>query len=62
MPVPALKSIGARHGVPLARMERFWAQARKDHGDDFRAVMGTVKAMAANFGAAKSKARARKMA
>jgi len=49
MPVPALRSMGRRYGVPLARAEGFWRQARKDYGEDYRAVMGTVKKMMANY-------------
>jgi len=50
MPVPALRSVGARYGVPLAKMESFWASARKQYGENYAAVMGAVKKMAANYG------------
>jgi len=49
MPVPALKAIGERYGVPLKRMEKMWAQARAEYGNNYAAVMGTVKKMAANY-------------
>ena len=49
MPVPALKSIGARYGVPPDQMERFWSEAKARYDGDYAAVMGTVKRMAANY-------------
>jgi hypothetical protein len=55
VPVPALKSIGARYGVPVAEMERFWTDARKQYGTDYAAVMGTVKRMAANYASSRKK-------
>ena len=61
MPVPALRSIGARHRVPLAKMESFWAAAKKQYDGDYAAVMGTVKKMAANYGRSRNKARSEKL-
>ena len=61
MPIPALRSIGAEYGVPLSKMEEFWAQARKQYGEDYEAVMGTVKKMAANYAKSKNKARGKEV-
>jgi hypothetical protein len=43
MPTPALKAMAQRYGVALATAERYWAEARRQYGDDYEAVMGTVK-------------------
>jgi hypothetical protein len=43
MPAPVLKAWSKKYGVSLAALEGWWAEARKQYGDDFAAVTGTVK-------------------
>ena len=47
MPTPQLEAIARKHGISTGQAEAFWAQARKEYGDDYVAVVGTVKKMAA---------------
>jgi len=53
MPLPALRSMAKRYGVPMAKAESFWRGCRETYGDDFRAVMGCTKKKMQN--AAKSR-------
>ena len=49
MPVPALKGLSEKYGCPMATLEKFWEEAKGEYGDDWEAVMGTVKKRAANW-------------
>jgi len=49
VPTAQLAAIARAHGVPLSKAEEFWAEARKTYGDDFAAVVGTVKKMCRNW-------------
>ena len=42
MPAATLKGLAEKHGVSLSLLERWWAEARKQYGEDYKAVMGTV--------------------
>ena len=56
MPVPALKSVAAKYGVPLEKAESFWNQAKAEYDGDYAAVMGTDKKMCSNYSAGRCKA------
>ena len=56
MPSAALKGLARKHGVDLATVEGYWAEARKEYGDDFRAVMGTVTKRLKNHVRARARA------
>ena len=42
MPAAALKGLAGKHGISLSLLETWWAEARKQYGEDYKAVMGTV--------------------
>ena len=42
MPSAALKGLAKKHGLDLGTVEGYWGEARKEYGDDYKAVMGTV--------------------
>lgn len=49
MPTAQMKSYAEKYDVPLAKIEEFWAKAKKEYGEDFEKVSGTVKVMAKNY-------------
>jgi len=60
MPLPQLKSLADKHGVPLAELEKWWGELRAEYGTDYKAVMGTLmkrvrKYHGAKLGALKGK-------
>ncbi len=57
MPTPQLRAIAREHGISEAQAESFWVRARKAYGNDYQAVVGTVKIMAEEA----QKARRRKL-
>jgi len=48
MPTPTLKGLARRFGVSLSVVEGYWSEARKEYGDDYKAVMGVVMARLRN--------------
>lgn len=49
MPTPQMKSYSEKYNVPLEVIEEFWSTAKKEYGDDYAAISGTVKKMAQNY-------------
>jgi hypothetical protein len=49
MPTPQLQAMSKRYGVPMQKMEQFWARAKAQYGGDWEAVAGAVKRMAQNY-------------
>jgi hypothetical protein len=54
MPTPQLKSFADEYNVPIAKVEEFWASAKKEYGEDYEKVAGTVKKMCANYNKSKN--------
>jgi len=42
MPAATLKGLAKKHGISLSLLETWWSEARKQYGDDYKAVIGTV--------------------
>jgi hypothetical protein len=49
MPVPQLQSYAKGYNIPLPTVEKFWKFAKKQYGEDWEAVSGTVKRMCKNY-------------
>lgn len=49
MPTSQMKSYAEKYNVPLSKIEEFWEKAKKEYGEDWEKVSGTVKIMAQNY-------------
>lgn len=54
MPSAQIKSYAEQFDVPKAKVEQFWKEVKKEYGDDFKTISGTVKKMCKNYNKSKN--------